>query len=428
MNFKFLKTKITMNGLYIILWTNYMNSIMANNIGNFNFNQMSTDCGNLVTLATNRNGEIAELTLGNKHHYNRDQLYELQLKVENINRYKLLEPETCIIIRQQRLNKHKCGKRGGTRKEMRYNYKTARGINTANVVQVQIKPIVNQDVGRSRIKQLHLLLSNIQSIKNKELLLIEHLNNNKRDITVITEMWLNEDTDKAWVLTSELNRNGFSLDTSNQIGKRGGSLAIISRPYLKTRKIMEGNQKTFQYAVWKVETHSNSVTCIAIYRPPYSLTNQETVTKFMDEFTVWLASILSSFSNMMILGDFNLHINDENDNEVGIFVDTMIALHFNQHVFFPTHRAGNILDLVFTETCNSIQVKSCRPGPILSDHRAVEIAVTQSTQYIQRKLIKYRKLRDIDIDQLNNELEVLDIVTDSIDDMVDEWNLNYFKH
>ena len=123
---------------------------------------------------------------------------------------------------------------------------------------------------------------------------------------------------------------------------------------------------------------------------------------------------------MIVLGHFNIHINNENDNEAGIFVDTMIALGFNQHVSFPTHRAGNILDLVFTETCNSIEVKSCRPGPILNDHTAVEIFVTQLTQYIQRKLIKYRKLRDIDMDQLNNDLEVSDKVTGSIDDKVDE--------
>ena len=181
-----------------------------------------------------------------------------------------------------------------------------------------------------------------------------------------------------------------------------------------------GNQKTFQYAVWKVQTHGNTVTCIAIYRPPYSARNQETVTKFVGEFTVWLASISGSFSNMIVLGDFNIHINDENDNETGIFVDTMIALGFNQHVSFPTHRAGNILDLVFTETCNSIEVKSCTPGPILSDHTAVKIVVTQSTQYIQRKFIKYRKLRDINNNQLNNDHEVSDIVNGPTDDMVDE--------
>ena len=102
------------------------------------------------------------------------------------------------------------------------------------------------------------MLSNTQPIKNKELLLLEHLNNNNIDIAVITETWLNDDTDKAWVLASKLNRNGFHLDTSNQIGKRGGGPAPISRSFLKTRKIMEGNQKTFQHAIWKVETHGNS--------------------------------------------------------------------------------------------------------------------------------------------------------------------------
>ena len=49
---------------------------------------MPADQGNLGTLAVNRNNEIAELTLGNKYQYNRDQLYELMLKVENDNRYK----------------------------------------------------------------------------------------------------------------------------------------------------------------------------------------------------------------------------------------------------------------------------------------------------------------------------------------------------
>ena len=146
---------------------------MAGNIGNSN--QMSTDYGNLVTWAINGNNEITELSFGifgNKHHYNRAQLYELMLKVENDNRYKLLEPETRITIRQLRLNKHKCGKRGGPRKEMRHNHKIARGINTANLVQVHIKPKVDEDPGQNRTKQLHLLLSNIQSIKSKELMFL----------------------------------------------------------------------------------------------------------------------------------------------------------------------------------------------------------------------------------------------------------------
>ena len=146
-----------MNGKYILLWISYMSCIMiqqmARDVGKYNDNQMLTDYGNLETLAIDRNKEITELTLGNignKHQYNRDQLYELMLKVENDNRYKSLEPKTCITVRQLRLNKQGCEKRGGTRKEVRHNHRTTRGINIANLVQVHTKPIVDQDQGRNR--------------------------------------------------------------------------------------------------------------------------------------------------------------------------------------------------------------------------------------------------------------------------------------
>ena len=74
-----------MNGKYIILLINYMNCIMiqqiTKNIGKNSDYQMPADQGNLGNLAVNRNNEIAELTLGNKYQYNKDQLYELMKHV-----------------------------------------------------------------------------------------------------------------------------------------------------------------------------------------------------------------------------------------------------------------------------------------------------------------------------------------------------------
>ena len=52
-----------------------------------------------MNFSLNRNNETAELTPGNKYQYNRDQLYDLRLKVVNDNRYKLIEPEICNTIR-----------------------------------------------------------------------------------------------------------------------------------------------------------------------------------------------------------------------------------------------------------------------------------------------------------------------------------------
>ena len=51
---------------------------------------------------------------------------------------------------------------------------------------------------------------------------------------------------------------------------------------------------------------------------------------------------------------------------------------------------------------------------------AVHIVMTQPSQPIQRKLIKYRKIKYIDINQLNRDLEVSDTVTGSLDDMVED--------
>ena len=52
---------------------------------------------------------------------------------------------------------------------------------------------------------------------------------------------------------------------------------------------------------------------------------------------------------MMIIGDFNLHVNDPEDQDGEVFIDMMLALGLDQNVIFPTHRCNNTLDLVFSE-------------------------------------------------------------------------------
>ena len=101
---------------------------------------------NSVTLTAYWDNEITEPTLENKHHCHKAQLHAFMLKVNHDSRYKHLKPETCIILSQLGLNKHKHNRRGGTQKEWRHNHKTPRGINTANLVQVLIQPRVDQDL------------------------------------------------------------------------------------------------------------------------------------------------------------------------------------------------------------------------------------------------------------------------------------------
>ena len=68
----------------------------------------------------------------------------------------------------------------------------------------------------------------------------------------------------------------------------------------------------------------------------------------MDDITDDLISLLPTATNNIILGDFNMHINDINSNDACIFKDTLTALGLTQHVTTSTNVKGNMLDLIFT--------------------------------------------------------------------------------
>ena len=73
---------------------------------------------------------------------------------------------------------------------------------------------------------------------------------------------------------------------------------------------------------------------------------------FIDDFTEWICNklIMSEHGNkLLILGDFNIHVNDKFEENAGNFMDIFMALGLEQHIHFPTHKTGNTLYLVITE-------------------------------------------------------------------------------
>ena len=70
---------------------------------------------------------------------------------------------------------------------------------------------------------------------------------------------------------------------------------------------------------------------------------------FIDESTEWTGGHMANDKNSVITGDFNVHVNDQEDPDAQIFSNITSALGLNQRVNFSTHRAGNTLDLLFTE-------------------------------------------------------------------------------
>ena len=78
------------------------------------------------------------------------------------------------------------------------------------------------------------------------------------------------------------------MDTSNRIGQQGEGMALVYGNMLNVTKFDEANNRTFQFAIWKVFCKAYTISIIDIYHPPYSTINQCTNAMFLDEFTEWL--------------------------------------------------------------------------------------------------------------------------------------------
>ena len=216
-------------------------------------------------------------------------------------------------------------------------------------------------------KHITLALMNMQLIKNKEELVHSILEDNKVDIAVVTEMWLNSsDTDRIWIMASEIGKGDYCLSLCSRTGCRGGGVAPINRKNLESKLLSQGKLSTFQFGKWQVLVKHTCLMIVAVYRPPNLLNIM-----FLDEITECMVDSLAVDTNVIIAGDFNLHISNENDDDPHNLEDTFAALGLDQHVGLLMHKSGNILDLIFTEGISDLSVISCKPTTIMSDHAVV---------------------------------------------------------
>lgn len=71
-------------------------------------------------------------------------------------------------------------------------------------------------------------------------------------------------------------------------------------------------------------------------------------------------------SRLLLVGDFNIHVDDDSDLFARGFINIMDSFHFTQHVSGPTHNKGHTLDLVFTLGLNIDSI--CSEDIFISDH------------------------------------------------------------
>ena len=198
-------------------------------------------------------------------------------------------------------------------------------------------PLRSADTASVTSSTLHIGLLNARSIANKSFSLNDLFTREKLDLMCLSETWQREE---EFIHLNELCPAGCSAVGKPRPCRRGGGLAVVYKDSCTCKVTQTQEYTSFESQMVRVGS-SNPFYCVSIYRPPGP------AAVFLKDFSDFLSSIIK-LESILILGDFNLHVDDSSSCSAKELLSLTEAFNFEQHVSEPTHQKGHILDLVFT--------------------------------------------------------------------------------
>ena len=273
---------------------------------------------------------------------------------------------------------------------------------------------------------------NARSICNKTSGILGMMHDNGLGLLCLTETWL-RNGDKAKF--AEIHDQGYDIFSAPRKG-RGGGVAFLFDP--KVLNPVRNN--TIKYSSFEVlecvlKSGDELVRLCVVYRSTQAKKKYEEtkVATFMDQFDLYLQSVLEKSGAPVICGDFNFHLEDESNPTTQRFNDLYRSKGFKQWVEHPTHNAGGTLDLVFSleNTVDSISPNNLEVEPTTgtdSDHYLVKFQIPLSKNSPRVPEVKQvREIQKIDVDKFREDvfcssLNLSNFVDLSIDDSIDLLN------
>ena len=175
-----------------------------------------------------------------------------------------------------------------------------------------------------------------------------------------------------------------------------------------------------RYLCVNVATDKDSLLLLCVYRPG----SQAVTAEFFDELTLVLEQISVQRRPCIICGDFNIHIDDDNDVHAKKLGELLQTFDWIQHVREPTHTAGHILDVVISRCDTEVQQLSV--GSFVSDHAVVNFKLNLRQQATSHLVIVRRRWRNLIAADFETDLAASRLCADltsladlSPDDLVD---------
>ncbi|XP_056587301.1 uncharacterized protein LOC130407959 isoform X1 [Triplophysa dalaica] len=229
-----------------------------------------------------------------------------------------------------------------------------------------IKP--KDNIFNEQNQRLKFGLLNIRSLNPKAVIVNEMITDNSFDILCLTETWL-KPNDYFGLNESTPPCYGY-IHEPRPVG-RGGGVATIFRDFLTvTRRTMHTFKSSEMLALNitvpnKSKKSLVSLTLVTVYRPPGPYTN------FLIEFADFLSDLLVNVDKVLIVGDFNIHVDSANDPLAVAFKELLDSCGVTQYINRPTHRLNHTLDLIISHGADLTNIDIIPQSDDVSDHHLI---------------------------------------------------------
>ena len=215
------------------------------------------------------------------------------------------------------------------------------------------------------------------------------MTDNHIDILSLTETWHSHSDDLPLrhslppsYSIMDLLRDATSANTG--LVNHGGLVLLYCSNYMARRIQLQIKPLTFEVLVCSLRLAAISLVSVTIFRPGSRVPCND----FFLELTSLFEIITIYHNNLLISGDFNVHVDDINDNNGKRFAAILDSFDLTRHVCQPTHSCGHTLDLVITRS--DLQPSSVNiDPPVYSDHGLVRCCLPLNA-VIKNSVNQYR--------------------------------------
>ena len=245
--------------------------------------------------------------------------------------------------------------------------------------------------------QIRITAFNAQSSRNKTTSIHDLITDEKCDICLLSETWLQASGDEPNI--AALTPPGFQLKSFPRAGKGGGLAVVFRNSLTNTIKMSQPAEtaKSFELCEIRLTANGKSAILLSIYRPPPSNRNKLTNAMFLDEFHDLLESYCINTELLFIVGDINVWFDSDTNSHALAVKELLKTFGLTQLVTPATHKRGHTLDCVITNAVTEVTEVTVE-NKCMSDHFVLGLTLNMTKPGRQFISVTSRNTRAIDTD------------------------------